>query len=512
MENGSGRHRRRALVAGALLVAAAGGCGTQLTHEQIVAYHEGHRAEVTSRAAPAALPAAPGVESAPSPADAAAAAPAYGAETPAGGGNTAAPAGSVVPPTTAAGRATGSRAPTATGRPSTGAAAGTGPAAPVGGKPGAKAPANPATPAPTQPGAPAPARGAEVVLGNIGSYSGVLGSIFKGGRETLQAWAQTVNGRGGLAGHPVRFTFADDAGDPARALSIARDMVERQRAIAIVGGLMPTSLPGIRKYLEEKSVPLIGGDNTLSDWYESPVIFPEGTTVNYVGKAGFSLLQKAGESKQAVFFCGESPSCAALTHQAPAGVELVYKAQISLAQVDFTGECLRAKEAGATGLYVAADANTVLRVARSCAQQNYKPRYTTASVAVGPQLATDPNLDGLVAPVNNFPWFLTDASPATVEYGQAMATYARGVELSSVTAGQWASGKLVERAASAFDADPAPVELLGALGAIRNETLGGLAPTLNFNPGKAADQVPCYFVVAIQGGKWAAPNGMTPAC
>lgn len=359
-----------------------------------------------------------------------------------------------------------------------------------------------------------PASGTPVVIGNIGSYSGVLGSIFPGGAAGVQAWAQDVNARGGLNGHPVKVVSGDDGGDPARALSLARQMVEEQGAIAFIGNMMPLSLSGIRQYLEDNSIPLVGGDMTLPDWIESPVIFPSGTDVTSISVGSIRLLAKAGGTKLAILWCGESPSCGALARAAesdpPPTMSVKFSAQISIVQTDFTTECLRAKQAGVDTIFVAADANTVIRVARSCKQQGITPLYGTASIAVGYQLASDPNLEGLIAPVNNAPWF--DSSTTGGErYVNAMRSYATGVAADSPTASQFAGGLLVESAAGALGETPTPAQILQGLRGLRGDSAQGLAPPLTFRNGPTGP-VPCYFVVRVQGGQWVAPSGANPEC
>jgi branched-chain amino acid transport system substrate-binding protein len=358
------------------------------------------------------------------------------------------------------------------------------------------------------------ASGSPVTIGNIGTYSGVVGSIFPGGAAAVQAWAQSVNARGGLHGHPVRVVSADDGGDPARALSLARQMVEEQGAIAFIGNMMPLSLSGIRKYLESKSVPLIGGDVTLPDWIESPVIFPSGTDVVSISVASVNLLAEAGGKKLAILWCGESPSCGGLARAAEAGVPkgmtLAFTTQVSIVQTDFTTECLRAKQQGVDTIFVAADANTVIRVGRSCAQQGVKPIYGTASVAVGPQLADDPNMEGLIAPTNNAPWFDT-STPGGKLFNDAMRTYASGAPLSAPAASMFAGGLIVESASTGFSTKPTSAELLAGLRGLRNQTAQGLAPSLSFRNG-GSGPIPCYFVVKVKGGHWTAPSGAKPLC
>jgi branched-chain amino acid transport system substrate-binding protein len=253
---------------------------------------------------------------------------------------------------------------------------------------------------------------------------------------------------------------------------------------------------------------------TLPDWIESPDIFPSGTDVVSISVAAIQLLRDAGGKKLAILFCGESPSCGGLARAAqskvPDGMTLAFVSQVSIVQTDFTTECLRAKQAGVDTIFVAADANTVIRVGRSCAQQGVKALYGTASIAVGPQLADDPNMEGLIAPTNNAPWFDT-STPGGRLFTDAMHTYASGAPLSAPAASMFAGGLLVEAASGGFTATPTSAELLAGLRALRNDTARGLSPPMTFRNG-GSGPIPCYFVVKVKGGKWTAPNGAKPLC
>lgn len=470
MRSGSAGLRTKA--AGLAVVVSLAACGTQVPHSQIVAAN----GPVVAGSVAAADNGGAGTPSA------------VGAGSPGGSSNPSTGGGPVSPTAAGGGSKTSGTAVASPNAPSS----------PSGG--------------PATPGA---ANGAPIVVGNIGSYSGVLGSIFVGGPAGVLAWAQSVNQRGGINGHPVKVVSGDDKGDPSIALSLAKAMVESDGAIGLVGTMVPLSLSGIRSYIEQKGIPLVGGDVTLPDWIKSPVIFPQGTDVTSIASGAVRLITAGNYKKLAVLYCGESPSCKGLADGAsaspPPGVQTVYTAQISIVQTDFTTECLQAKNAGAQAIFVAADANTVIRVGRSCAQQQYKPRYGTASIAVGPQLASDPNMDGLVAPVNNAPWFLA-STPGTKEFADAMRTFEAGAPLAATAMSMFASGKLVEAAGAHFGAHPTAADLLAGLDALRGTTLDGLAPPLSFSAGRGSGPIPCYFVVQVSGGQWTAPSGATPQC
>ena len=145
----------------------------------------------------------------------------------------------------------------------------------VNGSPGSPSPA----PAPTPGSAPIDRAGELVVLGNVGTYSGPIGSSTGGVQPGLQVWAQSVNDGGGLLGRPVKVISVDDGGDPARSKAVVQDLVENRKAIALIGNTLPLTIKASRGYLEERHVPVVGGDLVSADWNESPVFFPQGTSI-----------------------------------------------------------------------------------------------------------------------------------------------------------------------------------------------------------------------------------------
>jgi branched-chain amino acid transport system substrate-binding protein len=350
-------------------------------------------------------------------------------------------------------------------------------------------------------------------LGHIGTYSGLLGAIFAGGREMAQVWAASVNSRGGLNGHPVQVVTADDGGDPSRNLSLTRDMVENQGVVAFIGNIVPLSLNGSRAYLEQKGVPIIGGDLTDVGWYQSPMFFPQGALIDGSLRGSARTAVSVGGPRVALLYCGEAAACFRardLFQQGAVrdgGGELVYTAQVSLAQPDFTAECIQLRSNRVDAVVATVDGNSLSRLARACAQQNVKVQFVSFSLALVDSLRSDPNLQGLVGTSGLFPWMLTDG-PAS-EYAQAVARFAPKLNTSGSTAAVWGSGKLVEAASRALPSGtPTSKDLLEGLYALKGETLGGLAPPLSFRRGQPPAPISCYFTISLKGGAFTAPAGL----
>jgi branched-chain amino acid transport system substrate-binding protein len=190
----------------------------------------------------------------------------------------------------------------------------------------------------------------------------------------------------------------------------------------------------------------------------------------------------------------------------------VYRARASLAQPDFTAECLNARNAGAEILTLVMDAASVQRVAASCARQDFRPLITEVASSSKTSHASDPNLShGVVASIGHFAW--TDAStPATQEFQAAVKQYLGKEPAGAGLASAWASAKLFEKAAAHIGEPPTAAGVLDGLYAMQGETLGGLVMPLTFTRGKPAPRQVCWMTNIGEGGKWTPLNGGRISC
>jgi len=162
------------------------------------------------------------------------------------------------------------------------------------------------------------------------------------------------------------------------------------------------------------------GSETGDNWfYESPMYFPQASS----GDANFRAIIASvaeqvlplGKKKLATVTCAEVQGCAdadkIFAQLAPGlGFEHTYRARASLAQPDFTAECLSAKNSGAEVFIVIMDTNSQGRVGAACSRQGYKPIYASGSAPVVDRFKDDPNLDQMVAVVQRLP-LVPDRNP-----------------------------------------------------------------------------------------------------
>ena len=362
------------------------------------------------------------------------------------------------------------------------------------------------------PGGCTPPTKSPVKLGNVSSQSGVLGAVFVGQKEALNLWVKYVNRCNGLNGHPVVMIQADDQGNPGLAVTLMQRLVEQEKVIAFVGNLSPLGDEAQYNYLNKAKVPLIGGDGLYDDLIKrTPMVFPASSSfVSNTGSLAKGIVAQ-GQKKVALYYCAEITICSIfntnLKQQLPAaGASIVTGGSISLTQVSLSSQCAAAQRAGADHIIVGADSATVVRFADNCAQSfNYRPKFSTLSLAANVAAAQNKNLDGLIAPTGVFPFYANN-SPGAKLFRQNVEAFAPDLPVSAAVTYEWASGMLAVAASRFLGDQPTTADLLKGLYSIKNNDLDGIAPKLTFTPSSRSAES-CSFGFIVKNSILDAANG-----
>jgi branched-chain amino acid transport system substrate-binding protein len=361
--------------------------------------------------------------------------------------------------------------------------------------------------------------GAPLVIGSVGNYSGIAGASEKDGPKALQIWAAWVNDHGGVNGHPVKVYVVDDGMDPQRYQAAVKDLVENKHVIAFVDNFAPFTIQAGVKYLEQKRVPVIGGDCAEYVWNQSPMLFPQ--CPSYVAGmydiAHTAAVYGAGKRFGAII-CSEAAACTSTKHEwfdhgiaKQAGLDPVFEADVSIGQPDFTAECLQAQRKNVQIMSIVADVGTVSRVVNSCDRQGFHPQYIQASGTMDANLAKLPGMANALVSLNDFPWTVAGNSGIN-EFLSAYKTYAPDQPLTPNASQGWASAILFQRAADHVGANPTSAQILAGLWSMHSDSLGGLAPPLTFAKDKPAPAALCAFVMKVQNGVMKSPYGLKTVC
>jgi branched-chain amino acid transport system substrate-binding protein len=363
------------------------------------------------------------------------------------------------------------------------------------------------------------AKGTPIVLGTICSCSGAQAAVLAATGKTVEAWASTVNAAGGINGHPVEVIVKDDGSDPAKGLQYAKELVENDHVMAIVGEESLTT-GSWAPYVTGSGVPVVGGLPTDSGFLTSADFYPIGSGLPVVTYGQLQLAKQAGKKMFGTMYCAESPICAQIVPIGKALAKLVpigFTAEpVSATSPNYTAPCLALKGQSVDALWVADNSTVVDRVVNGCAQQGYTPQINASLTTLGTEALANPNFNGAVIASPNV--LYTDTSqPAVKEFTDAVKTYVPGVigtpEFGVNNLFAWAGGQLFAKAAAAAKLTPTstPADVKKGLYALKNETLDGLSGPLNFTPGKPAFPA-CYFGVTIAHGQFVASGGGKPIC
>jgi branched-chain amino acid transport system substrate-binding protein len=364
-----------------------------------------------------------------------------------------------------------------------------------------------------------------VLIGNLGTYSGVGGILNQGTQAALRIWAAWVNARGGLNGHPVNVESFDDQGDPSTAVSFAKQLQSKGVLAFLWNYTLFTSgtlIPAIAKM----GIPDIGGDDFDPAMWTTPYMFPQNAPVRTQVGAAAAYGASLGKTVGAVWWCVEAQVCmrAQQTDDAngameAGGVKPVMNVSVSLTQPSYLSQCSTAKAKGVQFIMAHLDGASLIRAKRDCKQIGYNPLMCNVAGAVTPQLLTTDVTKGPEAmcfSVAPFAWWAQD-TPMQKAFHAAIARFAPGTPSTFGSSGVWAAGEILRSSATFLSAKPTRDELLRGLYSVKDETFGGLTLPLTYAPDASFDKPLPYFncayvAVISEQGQWSYAPGKKFYC
>jgi branched-chain amino acid transport system substrate-binding protein len=358
-------------------------------------------------------------------------------------------------------------------------------------------------------------------LGLVGSISGPVSQVTKPQVQGPQIWAKWVNSRGGVAGHQVEIIVGDDGGERARHVAIVHELVERQKVISFINNVAIIAGDSSVQYLEEKRIPTIGISGGESWAYDSPMIFPQASSGPGVERTLFDAMAQASLARNkrnlGVITCSEVQLCRDIFDHSEEeakrlGLELVYRARTSLAQPDFTAECIAARNAGVTTILVGSDGATLRRIVAACDRQGFRPLIGLPGQGIFDDMKSTPALENnFFSNITTFPYFQGN-TPATAEFQQAMKIFGVGITPATGLSTGWVAGKLFEKVAANIPEPPTSEAILAGIWSIKDDDLGGLTYPLTFVKDQKPTKTFCWFNVTVVTGNWASPDGFKRNC
>jgi branched-chain amino acid transport system substrate-binding protein len=358
-----------------------------------------------------------------------------------------------------------------------------------------------------------------IVVGNIGSYSGAFATGRRGIREGLTAWTRSVNANGGINGHPIVLKWYDDGGDPAKAQTLMQQLITQDHVIAFLQNISNVtqswqSIPTAAR------IPSINA-NTLG---QQGLVFSAGTTKAEYSNSYVKSAYATGARSFAFVYCAELTVCSDARNQAATQAEKLGMKftgyALSSSSPNYTAICLSLKAAGTQAVQLGVIPATIVRIADECAKQGVKPQYVIGATTISPVVAADPNLEGTVVPLFDFPWFQND-TPASKAFQFALGRYTPKLTRDPAVynanlSASWAVGQVFAAAAAHVGAHPTSAQIVKGLFSLPSgSTFGGITPPETYKPSAPLTDVrqyqqppaPCFFLIQLRGGKWGKPAG-----
>lgn len=147
-----------------------------------------------------------------------------------------------------------------------------------------------------------PAFGAETVkIGAILAVSG--GASFLGGPEarTLEMLVAQTNAAGGINGKQVELIIKDSGANPEKAISFAKQLIEEEKVVAVLGPSTSGETMKIKKIFEQAQTPLVSC--AAAEVIVNPVakyVFKTPQKDSYAAQKIFQTMKDMGISKIAV--------------------------------------------------------------------------------------------------------------------------------------------------------------------------------------------------------------------
>jgi branched-chain amino acid transport system substrate-binding protein len=243
-------------------------------------------------------------------------------------------------------------------------------------------------------------------IGGVLAASGALGAIMGPQRVGYDAWIKAYNAKGGVNGRRIEVVWGDTQGNASKHAEVARELIDSENVFALTVG-DPLSAGGGGSIIQQRGVPVIGGDSAHPVWFQNPMYYPLGNQFNGVVAMAAHAVTNVGKKKLAVMWFNAQVAIAGcqagIEEIKKRGGEVVYSANVPLGTPDFSTYVNQAKQAGAEGIVNCFDLSQYVTLLKAEERQGWKPYNGGISAAADERLLTAASPELLDGTDINFP-------------------------------------------------------------------------------------------------------------
>jgi branched-chain amino acid transport system substrate-binding protein len=268
----------------------------------------------------------------------------------------------------------------------------------------------------------------EIKVGVLIPSSGPTAQSFQAGLDGMKARIAKANAENELGKRKITLEFGDDAGDPAKNLTEAQDLVENKGVFGLIEN-SPFAFSSA-KYLNQQGVPVVGWHLGLKEFGIYPNFFgwrnsqPSDPSKHFTTR-NVDVLKKLGATKVALLSTNIANSSTFIKQIAQAiklshsGMKVVYQTtDVPPEQRDFTAEVQKIKDSGADAMYTGMDFLQNTGITDALNQAGVKLKAVVFPGGYDSRTLGLPGIDGVYFGIETVPF--EENPPAYLEYKKWM--------------------------------------------------------------------------------------------
>lgn len=323
----------------------------------------------------------------------------------------------------------------------------------------------------------------------IGMPSGFSGSVAAGVKENAEGarlYIDAVNARGGVNGQKIDLIMVDDKFDPKVTVEVSRDLVTRQKVLALFLNRGTPHSEALMPLLAEYRVPLVAPSTGAMVLHEpvNPWIFNVRATYQREAAKAVEHLSTIGITRIAVLQTDDSfgadSAAGALKGFDTVGQKPLFLEKFPRDKPDFTALADQVAKSGAQAVMVFGSAGNTANAVKAIRAAGSRAQVVTLSNNASGGFITllGEHARGVIV-TQVFPNERSAAFPLIKE-AQDLARKAGMEGVSPAMMEGYAGAKVLVEGLRRAGPNPTPSGLRDALEGIRNFNMGGL--TVNYGP------------------------------
>jgi branched-chain amino acid transport system substrate-binding protein len=268
----------------------------------------------------------------------------------------------------------------------------------------------------------------ELKIGALLSVTGPAAFLGAPEARTLEMLAEQANAQGGVAGHRVKLIVKDTGGQPEKAVSFARQLIEEEKVFAIIGPSTSGETMAVKPIAEEGKTLLIS--LAAAEVIVNPVaphVFKTAQKDSHAAALIFQDMKRRGITRIAVFSSNTGFGKAGkeqIARMAPEyGIQIVLDEVYDKSATDLTAEATKLKGSNAQAVL-----NWSIEPAQSILVKNIRqlgltlPIYQSHGFGnLAYARAAGPAAEGVIFPLGKLA--VADALPATDPQKKVLVAY-----------------------------------------------------------------------------------------